>query len=124
MILSKKIVSATSKSLRIAPTKVKNVISKIKGKTYKEALEILRFLPQKAGSLVWKTLYSAVSNATHNNQFKKENLIIVEAFVNQGQILKRMQPRSRGRGFAIQKKLSHITVYVTELDNQINNQNI
>jgi large subunit ribosomal protein L22 len=116
MTLSKKIVSSTSKYLRISPTKVTNVIAKVRGKTYKEALEILKFLPQKAGALVWQTLYSAVSNATHNFQLQKENLVIVEAFVNSGPILKRMRPRARGRAFAIQKKLSHITIKVTEIE--------
>jgi len=113
---SKTIVSATSKYIRISPTKVNLVIKKVRGKTYKEALQILKFLPQKAGSLVWQTLYSAVSNATNNFGSEKENLVILEAFVNQGPILKRMRPRARGRAFAIQKKLSHITVRVGELD--------
>jgi large subunit ribosomal protein L22 len=113
---SKKIVSATSKYIRISPSKVNVIISKVRGKTYKEALQILKFLPQKAGALVWQTLYSAVSNAINNFDLQKENLIIKEAFVNSGPILKRMRPRARGRAFAIQKKMSHITVRVSELE--------
>jgi large subunit ribosomal protein L22 len=115
MTSAKKIISATSKYIRISPSKVNLIISKIRGKTYKEALQILKFLPQKAGALVWQTLYSAVSNATNNFDFKKENLIVTEAFVNQGPMLKRMRPRARGRAFAIQKKMSHITVRVSEI---------
>jgi large subunit ribosomal protein L22 len=114
MITTKKIVSATSKYIRISPSKVSPVIEKIRGKTYKEALEILKFLPQKAGALVWQTLYSAVSNAINNFDLEKENLIITEAFVNNGPMLKRMRPRARGRAFAIQKKMSHITVRISE----------
>ena len=49
-------------------------------------------------------LYSAVSNATNNFYLEKENLVISEAFVNQGPILKRMRPRAQGRAYAIQKK--------------------
>lgn len=112
---SKKSVSATSKYIRISPTKIAKIITKIRGKTYKEALQILRFLPQKAGAIVWQTLYSAVSNATHNSDFVKEKLIISEAFVNQGPILKRMRPRAQGRAFAIQKKISHVTIRVCEI---------
>jgi large subunit ribosomal protein L22 len=111
----KKVVSATSNYIRISPTKINVIIAKIRGKTYKEALQILRFLPQKAGAIVWQTLYSAVCNATHNLQCVKERLIIQEAFVNQGQILKRMRPRAQGRAFAIQKKVSHITISVCEV---------
>jgi large subunit ribosomal protein L22 len=115
MIKSKKTISATSKYIRISPSKVDLIISKVRGKTYREALQILKFLPQKAGALIWQTLYSAVSNAIHNFDLEKENLVISEAFVNNGPMLKRMRPRARGRGFAIQKKMSHITIRITEL---------
>jgi large subunit ribosomal protein L22 len=109
------IASATSKYIRIAPSKIDVIISKIRGKTYKQALQILKFLPQKSGALVWQTLYSAVSNGTNNLDFEKDNVIICEAYVNAGPILKRMRPRARGRGFAIQKKISHITIKVTQV---------
>jgi large subunit ribosomal protein L22 len=108
------VASATSKYIRISPTKLDKILFKIRGKTYKQALQILKFLPQKAGALVWQTLYSAVSNGTNNLSFEKDNLIICEAYVNAGPILKRMRPRARGRAFAIQKKISHITIKVSE----------
>ena len=111
----KETVSATSKYIRISPTKVDVIISKIRGKSYKEALQILKYLPQKSGAIVWQTLYSAVSNATNNFDLEKENLIITEAYVNQGPILKRVRPRAQGRAFAIQKKMSHVTIKVAEL---------
>nr|YP_009545273.1 ribosomal protein L22 [Synura uvella]AYO28427.1 ribosomal protein L22 [Synura uvella] len=108
-------VSATSKYIRISPTKIDLIITKIRGKTYKEALKILKYLPQKAGSIVWQTLYSAVSNAIHNYDLEKDKLFVKEIYVNQGPILKRMRPRAQGRAFAIQKKMSHITVKVCEI---------
>ena len=110
----KQTVTATSKYIRISPSKVDLIIKKIRGKTYKEALQILKYLPQKAGAIVWQTLYSAVSNATNNFDLEKENLIITEAFVNQGPILKRMRPRAKGRAFGIQKKMSHLTIKLSE----------
>ena len=113
----KESVSATSKYIRISPTNVDVIISKIRGKTYKEALQILTYLPQKSGSIVWQTLYSAVSNATNNFDLEKEKLIITEAYVNQGPILKRIRPRAQGRAFSIQKKMSHVTIKVAELEN-------
>ena len=114
-IEEKETVSATSKYIRISPTKVDVIISKIRGKTYKEALQILKYLPQKSGGIVWQTLYSAVSNATNNFDLEKEKLIIAEAYVNQGPILKRVRPRAQGRAFSIQKKMTHVTIKVTEL---------
>jgi large subunit ribosomal protein L22 len=109
----KKTISATSKYIRISPTKVDLIISKIRGKTYREALQILKYLPQKAGAIVWQTLYSAVSNATNNFDFEKENLIVAEAF-----------PRAKGRAFAIQKKMSHITIRVCEGNFKTTNNSI
>ena len=113
MNTTNKIISATSKYIRIAPNKVDVILKKLRGKSYKEALQILKYLPQKAGSIVWQTLYSAVSNATNNFDFEKDTLLINEAYVNQGQILKRIRPRAQGRAFAIEKKMSHITISVT-----------
>ena len=107
-------VSASSKYIRISPTKINLILGQIRGKSYKEALQILKYLPQKAGAIVWQTLYSAVSNATNNFDLEKENLVINEAYVNQGPILKRMQPRAKGRAFKIEKKMSHITICVSE----------
>jgi large subunit ribosomal protein L22 len=115
MTKTKESVSATSKYIRISPSKIDVIISKIRGKTYKEALQILKYLPQKSGAIVWQTLYSAVSNATNNFDLEKENLVITEAYVNQGPILKRMRPRAQGRAFSIQKKMSHVTIRVSEL---------
>ena len=106
---------ATSKYIRISPTKLDKILFKIRGKTYKQALQTLNFLPQKAGALVWQTLYSAVSNGINNFNFEKENLIISEAYSNAGPILKRMRPRARGRAFAIQKRISHLTIKVKQI---------
>jgi large subunit ribosomal protein L22 len=107
-------ISATSKYIRVSPTKINLILDRIRGKSYKDALLILKILPQKAGSIVWQTLYSAISNAANNFGLEKEKLVIVEAYVNQGPILKRMQPRAKGRAFKIQKKISHITILVNE----------
>lgn len=109
-----KSVLATTKYIRISPSKIDLILKQIRGKTYKEALQYLKYLPQKSGSVVWQTLYSAISNGITNLNFQKENLIVSEAYVNKGPILKRMRPRARGKAFAIQKKVSHITIKITE----------
>jgi len=110
----RQVISATSKYIRISPRKIDVIISKIRGKTYREALVILKTLRQKSGVVVWKTLYSAISNAAKNFNLKKENLFVQEAFVNQGSILKRIRARSKGRAYRIEKKISHLTIRVSE----------
>ncbi|MCR9073318.1 MAG: 50S ribosomal protein L22 [Alphaproteobacteria bacterium] len=111
----KESVAATSKYIRISPTKINVILERIRGKSYKEALQILKYLPQKAGAVVWQTLYSAVSNATNTFDIEKEKLFIKEAYVNQGPILKRMRARAKGKAFKIEKKLSHLTIRVAEI---------
>jgi large subunit ribosomal protein L22 len=104
-----------SKYIRITPTKLSLVLNKIRNKSYIEALAILKFLPQKGAKAVWKALYSAAANAVHKNSIIKENLLISKAYANKGPILKRTQPRAKGRAFKIEKKMSHITICLSEL---------
>lgn len=113
------VVSATSKNIRISPSKIDTILWKIRGKSYKEALQILKFLPQKSGAIVWQTLYSAVSNAVNNNttnnsELKKEDLFIVEAYVNLGRTTKRVKCGSKGSPRKIMKRSSHLTIRVTD----------
>jgi large subunit ribosomal protein L22 len=110
----KNAVSATSKDIKISPTKINIILAKIRGKSYKEALEILKYLPQKASSIFWQTLYAAIINASKNFGLDKGKLIVIEAYANQGPMLKRMQPRAKGRAFKIQKRISHVTIRVSE----------
>lgn len=106
---------AMSRYVRISPTKISIVLNKIRGKNYREALEVLKHLPQKAGSVVWKTIYSAASNAAETFGYEKEKLFIHEAYVNLGPVLKRIQPRAKGKAFQIRKRVSHITVKVSKI---------
>ncbi len=111
---NKRVVSAISKCVLISPTKINLVATKIRGKSYEEALLIFRNINQKAGKIVLQTLLSAIANATHNNGISKSDLVVVEAFANQGTILKRMQPRARGKAYEIQRKMSHLTIRIAE----------
>ena len=100
--------SCYSNYIRIAPNKIYSLLLKIKKKSYFEALIILKHFSQKASLIIWKALYSAVINSG----FPKNLIIITESFVNQGLILKRIQPRAKGKSFPIQKKMSHLTISI------------
>ncbi|QXE01859.1 LSU ribosomal protein L22P [Terribacillus aidingensis] len=105
---------AMAKSVRIAPRKVRLVVDLIRGKNVGEAIAILRHTQRGASLPVEKVLRSAVANAEHNYEMDTDNLIISEAFVNEGATLKRFRPRAQGRASQINKRTSHITVVVTE----------
>jgi large subunit ribosomal protein L22 len=117
MIESKKNITqakAIGRYIRISPSKVRRVLDQIRGKTYKEALMLLEFMPYKACGAIWQVIYSAAANAQHNLNLNKENLIISEAFANQGPVLRRFRPRAQGQGFGIRKPTCHISITVEE----------
>jgi large subunit ribosomal protein L22 len=105
---------AVAKYVRIAPRKVRIVMDLIRGKGVDEALSILKYTPKAASTVLTKVVSSAAANAENNFDLNKADLIITEAFVDQGPTLKRVHPRSRGQAFRINKRTSHITVVVGE----------
>ncbi|ALA52725.1 50S ribosomal protein L22 [Shouchella clausii] len=105
---------AVAKQVRIAPRKVRLVIDLIRGKQVGEAIAILKHTPKAASPVVEKLLNSAIANAEHNYEMEPNNLVISEAYVNEGVTLKRFRPRAQGRASRINKRTSHITLVVTE----------
>lgn len=105
---------ASANYVRIAPRKVRLVIDLIRGKKVGDAIAILRHTPRSASPVLEKLLNSAIANAENNFSLDANNLVISEAFVNQGPMLKRFRPRAQGSAKPIQKKTSHITLVVSE----------
>jgi len=102
--------------LRIAPRKVRLVASLIRGKKATEAESILKFTIKRAARPLLKLLNSAVAAATHDFQMEKPNLYISKVLVDEGPKLKRWRARSRGQAFEIQKKTSHVTLVLDEIE--------
>ena len=105
---------AIAKGLRIAPRKCRLVIDLIRGKSVEEADRILNSLNKEAARISKKVLTSAVANATNNLNLDKASLYVKEAYVNEGQTMKRMKFGSRGRIDPIMKRTSHITIVVSD----------
>ena len=101
---------AIAKYVRVSPYKVRTVLALIRGKSYREAKAILDYSVNGSAVAVKKVLMSAAANAEHNMGMDKNDLYVAECFADGGQMLKRMQPVSKGRGHAILKRTSHITV--------------
>jgi large subunit ribosomal protein L22 len=112
-------VIAKLRYLRIAPRKVRLVADLIRGKSVKDAEEILQFQIKRGAEPMRKLLKSAVANAKNNFKLSTENLYISKLTVDEGPKLKRWRPRARGRAYPIQKKTSHITVVLDELKQPI-----
>ena len=101
---------AVAKYIRVSPYKVRSVLDLIRGKSVAQAKAILETLPNGGAAPTLKVLMSAVANAEHNNGMDRGDLYVAECFADGGTMLKRMQPVSKGRGHAILKRTSHITV--------------
>ena len=104
---------ATLRYARITPRKARRVVDLIRGKKAGEALIALRFMPYRGSSFVEKILKSAMANAEQKKAMNPEDMIISEGFVNQGPVMKRMEPRSMGRANVIRKRTSHITLVIS-----------
>lgn len=107
-------IKATAKFIRQSPRKVRLVSDLIKGLPVERAREQLNILPKRAAITVLKVLNSAIANAEHNSQLKKDSLFVLRTFVDQGPTLKRFRARAFGRGAPIRKKTSHLTIVLTE----------
>ncbi len=101
--------------VRISPRKVKIVLDLIRNKPVEEAQAIIRFTPKSACEPVGKLLKSAVANAEVKNMNKSE-LYVAQAMVGPGPIMKRIRPRAQGRAYRIEKRSSHITLVLKEME--------
>ncbi len=106
-------VKAIARHVRMSPYKVRRVLDQIRGRTYREALIILEFMPYRACEPILKVLRSAAANAEHNNGYDRSKLIISTAFADGGTPLKRFRPRAQGRAYQIRKPTCHITIAVS-----------
>lgn len=98
---------------RISPSKVRLITNLIKGKEVQDALNVLKFTPNRAAVMVGKVLTSAVANA-NEAEADVESLVVAQARVDSGPVMKRFQQKDRGRAHPILKRTSHITVVVEE----------
>ena len=101
---------AFARYIRISPYKVRRVIDLVRGKSYNEAIAILKNTPLGAAEAVLKAIDSAAANAEHNLQLAKKDLYVAEIYADQGPTLKRVMHRARGSADRILKRTSHITV--------------
>ena len=88
----------------------------VRGKSVREPETILNFTVKKATIPIIKLLKQAVASAQNNFQMDGANLYISKITVDEGPKLKRRRPRARGQAFPIQKKTSHITLILDEIE--------
>ena len=98
---------------RGSPRKAKLVVDLVRGKNVDQALNLLTFTTKRAAVDIKKALNAAIADA-EQAQADVTQLFVSESTVDQGPVLKRFQPKDRGRAHAIIKRFSHITIGVQE----------
>lgn len=111
-------VKAVAKHIPISPQKVRLVLDVVRNKDAEEALDILRFMPQKAAEPVYKLIQSAVANADQNYGLEIDELYVSRIYADDGP-RRRLAPYggrfgARGRFKPILRRTSHVTVVLAE----------
>lgn len=109
---------ATHRYARISARKVRPLADLVRGKFADEALNILRYQPQRGARMLEKVIRSAMGNAQENadKPVSLEDLVVVDCRVDGGPMFKRVRPRARGMAFMVLRRMSHIQVVLEDLN--------
>ena len=106
----RKVVRARARYVRPSARKARMVCGHLRGKSVQEARAILAFTPREVARDWSKLLESAVANAESNHELLEDDLIVREAYADEGPTIKRFRPRAMGRATPIRKRTSHLTI--------------
>jgi ribosomal protein L22 len=109
----RRVVSARARYVRTSARKARMVCGHLRGKSVAEARAILAFTPREVARDWSKLLESAVANAESNHELLQDDLIVREAYADEGPTIKRFRPRAMGRATPIRKRTSHLTITLT-----------
>jgi len=98
----------------MSASKIRPFADLIRGKDAQEAMELLRFYPNRGARLLEAVLKSAVGNAEDRGVRDADDLTVVEARIDGGPIMKRIMPRARGTAYPIKRRYAHIHVAVAD----------
>lgn len=113
--------NASHRFARISPRKVRHLADLVRGKFADEALNILKYQPQRGARMLEKVIKSALGNAQDPDQAKGkqldvDDLVIVDVRIEGGPMFKRIRPRARGMAFMIKRRMSHIRVTLADIN--------
>jgi ribosomal protein L22 len=109
----RRVVRAHARYVRTSARKARMVCGHLRGKSIDEARAILAFTPRDVARDWSKLLESAVANAESNHELLEDDLIVREAYADEGPTIKRFRPRAMGRATPIRKRTSHLTITLT-----------
>jgi ribosomal protein L22 len=119
----RRVVRAQARYVRTSARKARMVCGHLRGKSVQEARAILAFTPRGVARDWSKLLESAVANAESNHELLEDDLIVREAYADEGPTIKRFRPRAMGRATPIRKRTSHLTITLTARPDGSDNRN-
>ena len=106
---------AIHKYADMSARKIRPFATLIRGRAADEALELLRYLPNKSARLLEQVVKSALGNAEDRGARDIEDLVVIESRIDGGPIMKRIMPRARGTAYPIKRRYAHIHVTLSDL---------
>lgn len=103
---------------RIAPRKARLLMNLIRGRDVDDAITMLGFAKQRASGMIEKVVRSAVANAAEQEVRSRNALYVKECWVDPGPVIKRFQPKDRGKAYSIMKRTSHLVVTLDEREDK------
>nr|QGU83936.1 ribosomal protein L22 [Homalium racemosum] len=107
--------SALGQYICMSAQKARRIIDQIRGRSYEETLMILELMPYRACYPIFKLIFSAAANASHNMDLNEESLFISKVEVNEGTTMKKLKPRARGRSSMIKRPTCHISIVLEDI---------
>jgi large subunit ribosomal protein L22 len=106
--------SAKHRYADMSAQKIRPFAALVRGRELDEALEMLRFYPNRSARLLEHVLKSAAGNAEDRGARAIESLLVAEACIDEGPIMKRIMPRARGTAYPIKRRYAHIRVTLSD----------
>ena len=100
----------------VAPRKMRPFAQLVRGKNADEAVELLKFLPNRGARMIEAVIKSALGNAEDKGCRHLDDLVVTECRIDGAPMFKRIRPRARGTAFGIKRRMAHIIVTLTDVD--------
>nr|YP_011028468.1 ribosomal protein L22 [Cryptocarya cercophylla]QWL20059.1 ribosomal protein L22 [Cryptocarya brachythyrsa]WNS64594.1 ribosomal protein L22 [Cryptocarya cercophylla] len=117
-------VQALAQHVSMSAHKARRVIDQIREHSYEKTLMLLELMPYRAFYPIFKLVYSAAANASHNKNFNEADSVISKAEVNGGTIVKKFKPQARGRSYPIERLACHIIIVLKDRSKKKTDQDI
>jgi len=102
----------------VSPRKLRPFATLVRGRQVDEAMELLRFLPNKSARLLERVIKSALGNAEDRGARNIEEWVVIESRVDGGPLMKRIMPRARGTAYPIKRRYAHIHVTLSDFESE------